>query len=1066
MNFVTATTRLFCLLAVASAALAQNTGEIGGTVADPAGLTVAGAAVRLSNAGTGESREQVSNHEGYFRFPNLLPGQYSVRVSAPGFTDVLLSGVTLDVGQSLRLTPRLQPATVKTTVEVQGEAPVVNTSSASLSQVVDGKRVEQLPLNGRNALQLINLAPGVVTIGTSGQYGAVQSTFNIAGGRDIDVNYTLDGGIHVNPFYDIAVEYPNPDALAEFNVNPRNYSAAFGRGVSSVNAVTKSGSNQIRGDFFEFLRNTNLDSRPFFAAQRSIFKRNQFGGVIGGPIRKDRIFFFAAYQGTKQRGTPGDSSYQTLTDLERSGDFSDTKTIKDPLTNTAFPGNAIPASRIDPFALKFLSQLLPRANSAGNFYRFTPRSQLDQNQITAKIDYLITSRDHLWFRDYYDSIPQVSGNFLAAGNLTNFPTLLQNFTLGHTHTFTPHLVNELRATYVRSAFEVHPVTPWSLEALGLPLPAANATTEHGLSSESAIAVTGYFSGNEGAPTRDIASVIQFSDTLSWSAGIHQFSFGFDLYRNRLNEIQNFNTGGNITYSGQSTGVAAADFMLGKFSQLVYTSGFSARLRQTLPALYAQDDIRLSRRLTLNAGLRWDPFLPYTSENHALATLSPGSQSKVYPNAPVGLLYPGDAGVPENIIGNTWNNFAPRAGLAWDVFGTGHTSVRVGYGLYFIPLTRSTSYNRFAIMQPFAASVTISGGDTRNIFAAAPFNGVNPLVRTYASDPAVLATLPFLPTANETGLIRPFRTQTDQQWSLTLEQAVGSRNALRISYVGSASAHLFTTFEANPAVYIPGASTTSNTQQRRLYPTIGSINAAASALSANYNSLQATFTRHYATGLTLLSSFTWSKALGVNGAQKEGSNGPRDPYNWNLDYGPLPFDATRSFKTSAVWDLPWGSRLSSRALRLAAGGWQLSGILTAQTGFPFTVTSGVDNSLTGIGSDTANLIGDWRISGDRSLAAQIQQWFNPKAFTTNPVGTYGTVGINSLRAPGLLALDLSATKTIAVTERWRLEWRASFYNAPNHPMLGAPNAKANSSTLGQITTSGNPRVIELAMKLRF
>jgi hypothetical protein len=1055
------------LLAWQGVAPAQNTGSIGGTVTDSGGAAVSGAAVVLTNSGTKESRQQSSNSEGYFTFNNLLPGVYAIRISVSGFSQLAMDDVELTVGQARRVNPRLQLATVQTSVEVEATAAPVVTSNASLSELVDERRIEDLPLNGRNALQMVNLVSGAISTGTTGQYGAVQTVFNVSGGRDVDQTFTLDGGIHVNAFYDNAVEYPNPDALEEFSVNSRSYSAAFGRGTTSVNAVTKSGTNDYHGDVFEFLRNTDLDARSFFAATRSPFQRNQYGGVFGGPIRKDRLFFFIAYQGTNQVGAPGVTTYQTLTGLERTGNFSDiSKTIKDPTTGAAFPGNIIPASRIDPFATAFLQQMLPPPNSGTNFYQFTPLSKMDQNEVTSKIDYLVTSKDHVWFRYYLDNVPQTNGTSLEAADLTNFPTRFQSWNAGYTRTLSPAMVNELRVTYVRSYFAVYPEKPWSLQSLGMNLPPANLTTAYGLSSEATITASSYFTGNFGAPTRDISPSGQLSDSLSWSKGIHQITIGFDLYKNRMNEIQNYETGGAIAYNGQVTGNAAADFMIGRFSSLTQDSGFALRLHQTLPAAYLQDDVRLTRRLTLNVGLRWDPFRPFSSEGNQLVTFSPGVESTVYPNAPAGLLYPGDAGVPQTVIPAHWMTFAPRMGIAWDVFGNGRTAIRAGGGIFYIPLDRSQTYNNFGVDQPFSASVTVSGGNTQSIFAGAPFNGADPLIRTYSSDPAQLATVPFLPTANESVLVRPFKTQMDHQRSFTVSQAIGAHNTLEVSYVGSSAEHLYTSFEVNPAVYIPGASSTSNTQQRRLDPAIGAMNGIASALSSNYNSLQVSFNRHYANGVTLLSSYTWSKALGVTGAEKQGSNGPRDPFDRQLDYGPLNFDIAGNFKASFIWDVPLARAAHSGVLRVVAAGWQVSGIVTSQTGLPFTIVSCVDNSFSGIGADTAYQVGPWQLPGNRSQAAKIQAWFNPKAFTANPVGTFGDVGSNSMRAPGMFDVDLSIDKTFTIAERFHLDLRGSFYNATNHTVLSAPNASENSSTFGVITASGNPRVAEVAAKLRF
>jgi len=390
---------LFCLTAsllVLSPAYGQVTGSINGAVVDATRSAIPRASLALTNTQTGETRQVLSSEQGYFNFTDLARGEYTLKVTAQGFRELVIGPMLLTVGQQMTVHPALDVGSVRDSIEVLASPPPVTTSTSSVSQLVDSRRIEQLPLNGRNALQLVSLLPGVIPAGNAGQFGATQSTFSASGGRNIDMNFSLDGGINMNPFYAIANEYPNPDALQEFSATSRNYSAAFGRGDSAVTAVTRSGTNQFHGTLFEFLRNTDLDSRPFFAATRSVFKRNQYGGTVGGPVVKNKLFFFASYQGTKARGTPGDTRYRTLSADERNGNFSASpQPIMDPINpGVAFPGNIIPDSRIRPFASTFVSTYLPMPNSGPNFYDFTPQGQkLDQNQVVAKADYSLSDKD-------------------------------------------------------------------------------------------------------------------------------------------------------------------------------------------------------------------------------------------------------------------------------------------------------------------------------------------------------------------------------------------------------------------------------------------------------------------------------------------------------------------------------------------------------------------------------------------------------------------------------------------------------------------------------------------------
>lgn len=1069
-NTLTVTALLALLLSRAADAQTIS-GSINGTVVDATQSAIPGATLTLTNTQTGETRQLTSSSQGFFNFTDVSRGEYALRISAQGFRELTIGSLTLTVGQQMTVHPAMDVGSVSESIEVQGTPPPVTTSTGTVSQLVDSKRIEQLPLNGRNALQLIALLPGVVPAGNAGQMGATQATFSTAGGRNIDINFSLDGGNNMNAFYSIANEYPNPDALQEFSATTRNYSAAFGRGSSGVTAVTRSGTNSFHGTLFEFLRNTNLDSRPFFATKRSEFKRNQYGGTFGGPVIRNKLFFFGSYQATKARGTPGDIRYRTLSAAERSGNFSGQKVINDPDNpGLTFPGNIIPSSRIRPFATTFLSTYLPAANSGADFFQFAPIGQkLDQNQFIVKVDYSLRENDKVTFRYFLNDVPQViNASSVGPDWLADFPTRFQNWTLGEDHLFSPTMINSLRVTYVRSAFGQIARKDFSLTGIGLPVSLANINTGFGLTAQSTLAISGFVSADTGYPTRDIMPTHHITDTLSWIKGRNSLAFGFELYRNRVNELQNWLSGGSMSFTGFASGNAAADLLLGKFNSYRQVTGLTSRLRQNLPSLFVQDDVRLTRRLTLNIGLRWEPYLGYVSENNQLMLLAPGRQSTFMPKAPVGLLFAGDEGVSASVVGSRWNNFGPRLGLAWDPRGDGKTSVRAGFGAYYVPLTRGISLNRFTLIQPFTTDLTVLGADAYNIFARPPFNGVSPFPRPYAGNLDALRAADFVATANETTFGLPFKTQADYQWSLSIQQALGANAAIEVNYIGSSSSHLFTSVEANPAVYIPEQSSVSNTQARRRYPNIGQINNALSILSANYNSLQLVVNKRYSGGFTVLGSYTFSKALGIGSASAgEGSNGPRNPYDYRSDYGPLSLDRTHNFVTSALWDLPWGGKGSSKLQRYTIGGWQLSTIANAISGSPLTVRSGIDNSLTGIGGDTADLIGDWRVDGGRNKSAQMAAWFNTAAFKTNAVGTFGQTGIGWLRGPGGWNIDLGVLKTAPITESKRIEFRTSFYNLFNHPNLGNPNTTVLNATFGRITSmSNNPRVIEFGLKFAF
>ncbi len=1058
---------LLGLWLLAQPVMAQTSGSISGVVVDPSGGVVPGAQLELTHVATARSQQRGSGADGYFTFTDLPIGRYSLRIMAEGFRQLDLDGLTLTVGQQMTVRPELTLGQLTDIIEVSSTPPPVTTSTSTVSHLVDSQRIDRLPLNGRNALQLIALVPGVVQRGRLGQFGATQLSFEVAGGRQVDMNFNLDGGINMNAFYNNANDYPNPDALQEFTVSTRTYTAAFGRGVNQVSAVTKSGTNEIHGSLFEFIRNTKLDARDFFAAERSEFKRNQYGGTVGGPIARNKTFFFGSFQATKERGTPGVRRYRTMTPGEREGRFS--TAVRDPETGQNFPNNEIPASRIQPFATKFLDDFLPAANSGGGFFTFTPSFKLDQTQIIGKLDHNFSDNDRLSFRYLLTDTPQRGSGvsaFLDSSWLADLPTRSQNFNLSWQHIFSPSLITEIRLTHVRNVYGVRTTRDFSLAGLGLDVNVANAISDFGLTPDSRISVSGFFSASPGVPTRDIVPTSQLTVPTTWIHGKHKVGFGVEIYKNRVNQLQNFLTGGSIVFNGFASGNPAADFLLGQYNDYRQITPLVTRLRQTIPAAYVQDDVRVHRNVTLNLGVRWEPFVAWVSENDVLSTFRPGVQSTVFPKMAPGLLYPGDDGLPRTIVGNQWSNFAPRVGVAWDVRGDGKTSIRAGFGIYLMPTFRGIYFNRFPLIQPFALDVRLFGGSTTDLWAAEPFNGNNPYPRPDVTDVAALRELASTPTAGHTSFALPFKTQSDNQWSFSIQQALRQDTVLEVAYVGSSSSHLYTSNELNPAVYIPGQSTVRNTQSRRLYPQFGPINDTRSSLSSNYNSLQVSLTKRLSQGFSVLGSYAWSKGLGVNGSFGEGSNGQRNPFNSQLDYGRQPGDVRQNFVMSFIWESPLTNH-SSGIVRTLLGDWQLNGINTLRTGLPFTCRSGLDNSFVGIGGDTCDQVGEWKIDGDRSRADTIGEYFNTDAFTRNSIGTFGHSGINALEGPGFWNLDLGVTRVFRVGESKQIEVRTLAYNVLNRPNFALPNSTRTSPVFGRIiSTSHDGRVVEFGLKFVF
>jgi hypothetical protein len=1054
------------LLMLAGTLHGQGSARIAGVVQDPAGAVIAGAEVTLTHVATSVSRRMTASSEGYYAFLDLTPGTYNLTATARGFKTFSQSGITVQVGRAVTVNISLELGSVSESVTVTGEAALVNTQTSTIQQTVDTKRITELPLNGRNIVQLVSLLPGVVSWGSSGQFGFSNLVFVINGARSLQNNYEMDGGTNVNFFWNVPNDYPNPDAVQEFTAKTHSFSAVHGRNAGAViQAATKSGTNEFHGSAFEFLRNTVFDARSFFSAKRPAFHRNQYGGTIGGPITKNRSFFFFSFQGTNQRGSPGTIDIFPLTPAEQSGDFSGQKPVIDPLNNQPFPGNRIPANRQSPVIRKFLQRFpMPAPNGPAGRYSYAGATKYDQKQFLVRVDSELTAKDRLMGRFYWNDIPSVSPWSSPPGSnwFPSQPTREFNYSASWTRTFAPALLNQAQLTYEGGYIDYKVAFPWDWGQAG-----ANVIPSSGSgTADFGAVVSGKINWQTGPPTRDRMPTTEFKDVLSIIRGRHSVQTGIQIYRNRQNQIQDHQTGGVASWNGYLTGIPAADFILGEMNSYVQYSGFSSRLRQTLFSAFVQDDIKMSPRFTLNLGLRWDPYLPFKSQNGQLAAFIPGRQSERFPNSLPGLLYPGDPGIRPTVISPDLNNFAPRVGFAWDPFGQTRTSIRASYGIFYDPLTRGISLNRFMLMPPFQLQVTTFAVNIANPWSTAPFNGRNPFPFPTAGDDASLRKAPVFASQGATAFQLDMRTPYNQHWDLSIQHELFKDYLLTVAYVGMKGTHLYQSINMNPSVYIPGQSTLANTQQRRLYPWVGRIEQERADAYSNYNALQLSFEKRYSRGFTLLANYTYGKTLGLNvGSENEGGNGERNPWNWALDYGRLSYDIRHNFVASFVWELPSGT-FTNRLAKYSLGGWNLNGILSARTGAPFTVSAGQDRSLTSIGRDTADLVGNASISGGRSRDALMARYFNTAAFAMPALGTFGTSGINVLEAPGSYNIDMGIFKNFPAGEGQRIQFRLETFNSLNHANLGGPDANLSSGTFGRILSTSGPRVVELGLKFQF
>lgn len=1087
---------LFC--APCSYAQTVAAAEIGGHVEDASGAMIVGAQVKATQADTGQVHTANTTTQGSYTLSSLPVGPYTLQVAAPGFRTYVQSGIVLQVGNNAQINVTLQLGAVSDSVEVKAGANMVETKETSVSQVIDTQRITELPLNGRQATQLILISGAAVTA----PVGDIQTTKNfyssttvsVAGGQANSSNYLLDGGDNNDTFSNVNLPFPFPDALQEFSVETSSLSARNGlHPGAAVNIVTKSGSNQFHGDVFDYLRNGDLNARNFFAPTHDSLKRNQFGGTLGGRIVKDKLFFFVGYQGTRVRTTPNGSTSFVPTAATINGDFSamesagcqsngKARTLLDPLTGLAFPNAQIPVSRLNASALKFVNYLPPTTDPCGKVV-YGILNNNGEDQVIGRVDYFRSEKHSLFGRyfivDYAQPPDWDPKNILVTTN----PGLLQRaqtMTIGDTYTFNPATINSLHLTFSRrrnnrgpSAQDISP------KDLGINMYVEvpnflNIGVGNGVTTTSSGA--SLFSATCGSCTNGVFNIntYQFADDIDMVRGKHQLAFGVELIRTQMNSIAGFFENGQFLFNGQYTNDAMADFMLGMLSRFSQSRPQASAMRETIPGLYAQDTFHVTPRLSINAGVRWEPLLfpsDYFGRGDSFdpAAFAAVTRSKVYTNAPAGLFFYGDKGIPKAFTNNRWTNFEPRIGIAWNPPGASHQTIRAGGGI--LSDTPMLYYSqRLQSNPPYVNEIDLSSvpGGFSNPWlgypGGNPFPGVVPPPANVAFP--VAAQYYFLPLK--------MKSTNLAQWNFSYQRQFAGNWLASLSYLGNKTTHLWLGRDLNPAVYIPGncgssaCSTTSNTANRAvLYlqnPTEGQYYNRAEIAddggNATYNALLVSTQHRFSQGFTLLANYTWSHCISDGDFYGDLSSlFYQDQNNRRADRGDCNFDVRQVFNASMVALSPvYGHTWVARMLE----NWQLAPLIRAASGVPLTLLSGKDNSLTGESKDRPN-----QVLPDAYPAVQSPAlWINPAAFAQNALGTFGNVGRDTVRAPGALSFDVAVSRSFTVLERYRLEARAEAFNAINHTNFGAPNVTLSSATFGKITAAGDPRILQFALKVHF
>jgi len=1048
---------------------AQATGTITGVITDESGGVLPGATVAVQSLATNQRREVVAGADGRYTFPLVPPGPYRVTGTLPSFTPTTREPVLVSVEQTARVDLQLAVGGIETSVAVSAAVPLVETRSASLGLVVGRAQVVELPLNGRNFTQLGTLLPGVVappngTLGsnglggssgdaTPGGFGAATAGFSVNGQRNQSNNFLLDGASNNDSFNTGFVLRPPPDAIQEFKILTHSYGAEYGRNAGSVvNVVTRSGSNEWHGGAWEFNRNEALQARNYFASRsqpKPRLDQHQFGGSAGGPLLRNRLFAFGYYEG--HRHTSGvTQNFVVLSDAQRAGEFGST-TIRDPLTGAPFPDNRIPASRVDPTALRLLDEFVPQANATGNRYVLSPDVTDNRDQAGVRVDLQRTPGHSLLGRYMWSRTDRIDPPTTRPIG-TRAKATLQDVMISDTSVVGSRFFNVARVSYNRIGARPAVTSGLANAAYGIEVP-QNTSRAAGLAN---ITIDGFFSlGDVNQPfVSRLNEVLQFSDDVTWVQGRHAMKLGVDVRREHMVIAFVNRPNGDFTFNGYATGNAAADFLLGLPSQFRRaTQNADQDGIGWLYAAYAQDEMRPTPNTTLTVGVRYELPRPFVDAADALNAFRPGQQSVRFPNAPLGLVYPGDPGVPRGTYATDTNNIAPRVGLAWDPTGSGRSSLRGAWGLFYDALAGQGDFFQNGVLAPPFTPILELNAPPAALSLQRPLT----VATSGAND--------FPPGLIFIGWGEDFSTPYAHHFNLTWQQELRDRFAVEVGYVGSRGFNLPIFMEVNPGVYTPGQIRPG----ARLFPAFSLVRPTFSAARSWYDSLQASVRMRPARGVHFLAAYTLGHAVDhVSGLNIGGEQRPVLPVTIG-DQASVDAALARE-KGDALFDVrhravfSFGAAIPSPGRwRPLLAGWQVNGIVQAQTGFPFTVydTATSIRYLT----NRPNQICDPNEGGARTTA----QWFNTSCFARRPLADTaepGSTPRGSVRGPGFARTDLSFFKDVALPRSQALQLRVEAFNLWNQTQFRQPGNVIGTPTFGQITTAEDGRIVQLAVKYSF
>ena len=1093
---------------------AQTTVEISGSVTDATGALLPGVDVSTTNTGTGLTRAAVTNETGSYVLANLPVGPYQLEVSLPGFQTYLQTGIQLQVGSASVINVALEVGQVAQTIEVQANASLVETRNVSVGQVMDNERILELPLNGRNVQELITLAGGAVQSGNSNAI-SIQGVpeIAIAGSFQSATTYLLDGAMHNNTYDNNSLPQPFPDALQEFQVETGVRSARSGRNAGAqVSSVTKSGTNEINGNAFWFVRNDALNARSYFSKTNSSLKRNQFGGTIGGPIVENSLFFFAGYQGTTVRSDPGDEyAYLPTADMLK-GDFttfaSKACMSKAQTLGAPFVNNKVDPALFSPASLNLAGRLPATTDQQCGEQIFGMKKNQDEKQFVSRFDYQINDEQSLFGRimwlnpDVVVPFSHDTSNILLT-DFNGYDNWVAAYALGHTWLLGPSTINTIRLSAnrweaIRSKGSIFSVMDLGVKAYSYESDQTRVDVDDGFAL-----------GTNNGPT--IGNSFALSQELSMTKGDHQISLGGNLGYSMSFLRSNVRTSGNYTFNGRRTGAGLSDFLLGYVSQLQQTPPTNAVITQVHSGLFLTDVWRMTPQLTVNYGIRWNPYIPQVRRNGSVDNFSEEryaakQRSPIYNNAPYGFLYPGDKGLARWVkrddntyLGSgqnpNWGDISPRLGVAYDVFGDGSTSLRAAFSMAYDQVTGGLLAG--FISPPWDNRVILTSPEGGFDDPWLGFPGGNPF-----PTPGALGTDAFFAPYSSYYSIKPDNpTTTRNQWNISVQRQQGDWT-LDATYIGSQAAHIWYNRSLNYGLFVPGngdangqcmynggvapftvkagkaCSTNKNLNQRRrlnmLYPDsrgpqqkISYVDQYENGGTQSYHGMLLSVQRRALDGVNIIGNYTLSHCWGDDNISQSGHGGNPDdtfvhPLNRDRDRGNCRHDRRHAFNMTGVIASP---EFANQALQNVAGNWNFSLIYRRTTGEYITADIGRDRSMSGIDTQRPNQLLDNVFLDKPGPKAQ---YLNPAAFKEPAVGTLGDMGTRNISLFGSWAFDVGLTRRFQLGENQQLEFRAEAYNLTNsfRPVASRGFNNLRNRNFGRIRASEDPRILQFALKLSF